>query len=465
MTKTIPVLALAAALVLSTITMTNIAYAEYELAGNWVRIIANEADSTCTTPDGDSCGSGTAKARFQQLVTEVTEDGAIGVARGQIEIIPDIGEQVTLENPGPLSFEYDALDRILTMIGEIEGNNVTYEYDALGRLMLLQDNKARINFDTFTLTNQDNGNTISVDGLKGIVTETEPIQVQPGDSLSLRGYGIVLCDNSTPTECGTAKTDLDMGVESVSLFAYDGNGNITLELKFDDGQTKLELNNQEPLSYTYDAVGNRLTSDPESVYDAVGNRYAALIEWEYDGANNLKAPIQGSINLMAPNGDRFRIPIQGQIQFQELIPNVGDHLLIEEKGSVLVRDNDGVLGTGNAIITTELIVQGIEDGNLSGVGRVVAKIMPDEGVTSFGNILLENEDPLAFLYTPDGVVVVSGTLQDQHSTQQFAYDGLNRIQLPDWNENKEKSEGSFTMTGTDNGMVIEGLVQGTIVLM
>ena len=134
-------------------------------------IKTKKGTATCTNPE-ESCEVKKVKARFRLLTTEANENTATDVAQGEIiltgNIVSDPGTGITLRNQGPLSYEYDVLNRILIMSGNfIDQNNNIYDYDAVGNIAEPKNSKAKIDL-TMQLVG-DNGIVIDATSA-GIVT-------------------------------------------------------------------------------------------------------------------------------------------------------------------------------------------------------------------------------------------------------------------------------------------------------
>ena len=256
--KTIMVMAFAATLILISFTMTSNAIVDlvFDEPGTYA-IKTNAGNFTCVTLDGDLCGVGTSKAKFQLLVTEVDETLgiSIGVARGIVEI--ESQEKILLKNQGPLSFIYNSEDNELTTTGAFaHSDGLKFQYDAVGNV-IEKNGKTKIKYDAFTLTDQDTGNVISVEGLMGtlsVVTEDDPDR-----KFKVKFNGPATCNGSSGEDCGIAKVKGGMILEfgavqpGTSKTYLQGKANINLnihqmgglELKGDPGKHLFKFNREE----------------------------------------------------------------------------------------------------------------------------------------------------------------------------------------------------------------------------
>jgi len=210
-------MAITATLILSTFTMATDAFGDvFDEPGTYA-IKTNAGDFTCTTPGTDSCGAGTAKARFQLLVTEVDETLGIstGFARGLWEAVPEVVAKIILKNSEPLSFTYDANNGVLTMTGEfVHSDGAKFTYDARGNITESDNGKDKIKFDEFELTNQDNGNVISVEELKGSIAIVDPADGYRNIKITAKGPATCEINND---DCGTGemKTNASLVVTGI----------------------------------------------------------------------------------------------------------------------------------------------------------------------------------------------------------------------------------------------------------
>jgi len=268
------IMAMTATLILGTFAMASNAEGVFIEIYEGITIKTNTGTAICTTPEGESCGVGTAKARFQQLVTNVNENGdATGIARGEIRIIPDNAEQISLENVGPITFQYDGLNRVLKMVGEFEDTDgVRYEYDSLGNIIDQKDNKAKIDFIDFIIKPVDKSSGFKVEGLKGIAIVDPADGYVVGDRIKIESKGPATCERANGEDCGPAKmkSKVLLQVEESDGTSASGIGKAKIMLK---------LGGQE---------GEEFKSA-----DNPGNPNAQVIVWDWQdgGFMNISGPV------------------------------------------------------------------------------------------------------------------------------------------------------------------------------
>ena len=304
-------MALAATLILSTFTMADTAYGLLAHELHHGVINTNEGDFTCTAPEG-SCGIGTTKAKFRLLVTEVDETLGVstGVSQGQIRIIPDIGEQIILENSRPLEFTYDLDDRVLEMTGKFEhSDGLKFTYDARGNIIPQKDNKAKIVFDEFNLKEVDASSfKFEIEGLKGNLTlQSEGFNIGNWQ-ITEKGDALVHTDENTHK----AKVSSQFNIEITEITEDGvaiGSAQGEISIMGDFPSNTIILDPLDPLPFRLDSGGEYSISGP--MVDQFGTNY------EYDGLGRISDIKNGKAKTDS------RVFLEGDERFIEALVHGG----------------------------------------------------------------------------------------------------------------------------------------------
>lgn len=310
---------LAATLILSTFTMAPDAFAVFDEPGTYA-IKTNEGIATCTTNEGDSCGLGSIEARFRQLVTDVEGDSSSGVAQGQIRIsvtsVGNPGDAIIFENKGPLSFQYDAANRLVEMMGEVESESETWGFSYLGMVSEFKNEKAKIEFIELSITNPA-GVLFTVEDLKGTVTEVEGLNVEEGDVFEIRESGSVVINDHDLNIIiqGEVKSKFELLITDVDpLGNIEGvvNGTICILPGIEQGCFRT-IENVASMALGYNAAEGRIYLIGDMKDKETGTAY------EYDALGRItqvkdnKAKIESIGILSGDNGDTLNLLLKGDM--------------------------------------------------------------------------------------------------------------------------------------------------------
>jgi len=177
-----------------------------------------------------------------------------------------VGNKIQMANPEEkiTTYNYDSLNRLSSII-DIYGNLTKYTYDSLGRrikTLLPNGIEASYNYD-------------SLNNLITLINKT-----QSGLIISSYTYRYDKAGNKL------AKSEPDLKI----FYAYDSLDRLTqsipVKLK-DNGKEKPEKNKSE--TYTYDALGNRLSSIKDAYTYNIANQLLSTKDYnyEYDKTGNL----------------------------------------------------------------------------------------------------------------------------------------------------------------------------------
>ncbi|TDX51147.1 RHS repeat-associated core domain-containing protein [Orenia marismortui] len=199
-------------------------------------------------------------------------------------------KQVTDAKGNTTTYHYDELDRVIKVVDAV-GNKVEYGYDAVGNMIEFSDTK-------------DNSYSYDYDKLGRLIKEVDPLNHQKTYSYNEEG----LLDLVNEPDGDVIDYDYD---DFNRLTQVDYSGELSKSYSYDNlGRTASISRGMDSISFAYNSLGqvkeiiDMMGRKLSYSYDAVGNRIGLTLPnsksfvYAYNQLNRLTA-------ITAPNGDQF----------------------------------------------------------------------------------------------------------------------------------------------------------------
>ena len=243
--KTTMMLVISATLVASIFVLGNNAYA---VEPGDIRETMADGNVILRSTEGETIAQGTFEYRFQLLVQDIDEvENVSGVANGQMSITLDGIGQNSFVNQGPLTFEYDTMNRILSMQGIMTDQNGN-----LHSFIVIEDLDDEMFIQPLTSTETAFTIEFSIGTVSG---DGDGIMGIPWQDIVIKSKGDATCQTPSGSSCGEGdmKTKLTLGFDTSNGSTLVGPAKASIDLEIESSKTKLKTTS---LAYQYDELGN-----------------------------------------------------------------------------------------------------------------------------------------------------------------------------------------------------------------